>query len=86
MALYMQDILGYGPLEAGIRFLPTTLVIVVIAPIAGRLADRFGPGWPMSAGLAVLAASMFVFASIDVGTTYSGLLLPSSSWESVSRW
>jgi EmrB/QacA subfamily drug resistance transporter len=76
MALYLQDILGYGALEAGVRFLPTTMVIAVIAPIAGRLSDRFGPVWPMSTGLAVLATSMFLFAQIDVGTTYSGLLLP----------
>ena len=40
LALYMQNILGYTPLEAGVRFLPSTLVIMVAAPIAGRLADR----------------------------------------------
>src|SRR5215468_8197218 len=45
LALYMQDILGYTPLEAGVRFLPSTLMIVAIAPIAGRLSDRFGPRW-----------------------------------------
>jgi EmrB/QacA subfamily drug resistance transporter len=76
MALYMQDILGYGALEAGIRFLPTTLVIAVIAPIAGRLSDRFGPVWPMSTGLAILSVSMYLFSLIDIDTTYSGLILP----------
>jgi EmrB/QacA subfamily drug resistance transporter len=76
MAIYLQDILGYGALEAGVRFLPTTMVIAVIAPIAGRLSDRFGPVWPMSTGLAVLTVSMYLFAQIDVGTTYSGLLVP----------
>ncbi len=76
MAIYMQDILGFGALEAGVRFLPTTVVIAVVAPIAGRLADRLGPATPMSAGLAVLAVSMFMFAGIDTGTTYSGLLIP----------
>ena len=43
LALYMQNILGYSPLQAGIRFLPSTLMIVLIAPLAGRLADRVGP-------------------------------------------
>ncbi len=76
MAIYMQDILGYGALEAGIRFLPTTVVIAVVAPISGRLADRLGPSTPMSVGLAVLAVSMFMFAGINTGTTYSGLLVP----------
>ncbi len=76
MALYMQDILGYSALEAGIRFLPTTMVIAVIAPLSGRLADRLGPGTPMSGGLVVLAVSMFMFAGIDSGTTYSSLIVP----------
>jgi EmrB/QacA subfamily drug resistance transporter len=76
MALYMQDILGFSALEAGVRFLPTTVVIAVIAPISGRLADRLGPATPMSAGLAVLAVSMFMFAGIDTATTYAGLLIP----------
>jgi MFS family permease len=76
MAIYMQDILGYGALEAGVRFLPTTMVIAVIAPISGRLADRLGPAVPMSAGLTILAVAMFLFAGINTGTTYSGLLLP----------
>ena len=38
LALYMQDILGYSPLEAGVRFLPSTLMIVVRR--AGRRAPR----------------------------------------------
>jgi EmrB/QacA subfamily drug resistance transporter len=76
MAIYMQDILGYSALEAGVRFLPTTMVIAVIAPISGRLADRLGPATPMSAGLAILAVAMFMFAGIDTSTTYSGLLIP----------
>jgi EmrB/QacA subfamily drug resistance transporter len=76
MAIYMQDILGYGALEAGVRFLPTTLVIAVVAPLSGRLSDKFGPVWPMGAGLAILSVSMFLFSGIDVSTTYSGLLVP----------
>jgi EmrB/QacA subfamily drug resistance transporter len=74
LALYMQNILGYSPLEAGVRFLPTTLLIMVVAPISGRLSDRFGPRWPIVAGLSVTTASLFMFTQIGQGTTYTDLL------------
>ena len=74
LALYMQNILGYSALEAGVRFLPTTLVIMVIAPIAGRLADRVGPRWPITVGLALVTLALIDFARIDTATTFSDLL------------
>jgi EmrB/QacA subfamily drug resistance transporter len=74
LALYMQNILHYSPLEAGIRFLPSTLMIVTVAPVAGRLADRFGPRWLIAGGLAVVAASLFSFSGLAVDSTYLDLL------------
>ena len=74
LALYMQNILGYSPLEAGVRFLPTTLVIMVIAPIAGRLADRVGPRLPITVGLALVTLALIDFARIDTSTTFGDLL------------
>jgi EmrB/QacA subfamily drug resistance transporter len=74
LALYMQDILGYSPLEAGVRFLPSTLMIVAVAPVAGRLADRFGPRWLIGGGLSLVAASLFTFSGIAVDSSYLELL------------
>ncbi len=74
LALYMQNILGYSALEAGIRFLPSTLMIVVIAPLAGRMADRIGPRWLIAGGLLVVAASLFSFSGIAVDSSYGELL------------
>ncbi len=74
LALYMQDILGYSPLEAGVRFLPSTLMIVGVAPLAGRLSDRFGPRWLIAGGLAVVAASLYSFSGIAVDSGYLDLL------------
>jgi EmrB/QacA subfamily drug resistance transporter len=74
LALYMQDILGYSPLEAGVRFLPSTLMIVGVAPVAGRLADRFGPRWLIAGGLTLVAASLFTFSGIAVDSSYLDLL------------
>jgi EmrB/QacA subfamily drug resistance transporter len=53
IAQYLQVSLGYSPLAAGLRFLPWTLALFVVAPIAGALADRIGSRWLVSAGLAL---------------------------------
>ncbi|MDQ2939909.1 MAG: MFS transporter [Actinomycetota bacterium] len=74
LAMYMQNILGYSPLEAGVRFLPTTLVIMAVAPISGRLSDRIGPRWPITVGLSLTAVSLYMFTQITAGTTYTDLL------------
>ncbi len=74
LALYMQDILHYSPLEAGVRFLPSTLMIVGVAPVAGRLSDRFGPRWLIAGGLLIVAASLFSFSRIAVDSSYLDLL------------
>jgi EmrB/QacA subfamily drug resistance transporter len=74
-ALYMQNILDYSAVEAGVRFLPSTLMIVLIAPLAGRLTDRVGPRPLMVTGLTLVTLALFLQTRIDVGTGY-GLLLP----------
>jgi EmrB/QacA subfamily drug resistance transporter len=76
LALYMQDIRGYSPLQAGIRFLPSTLMIAMIAPIAGRLADRVGPRPLITFGLLCVSGSLFWQSHLTVSSSYSTLLLP----------
>jgi MFS family permease len=74
MALYMQNILGYTALQAGVRFLPSTLMIIIVAPIAGRLADKIGPKPLIMAGLSLLGLSLFLQSQIDVHSGYARLL------------
>jgi EmrB/QacA subfamily drug resistance transporter len=73
IALYMQDILLYSPLEAGLRFLPATLMIVAFAPLAGRLTDRVGPRWLIAGGLLSVAGALYWLTTVDVGTTYGSI-------------
>ena len=75
LSLYMQNILRYSALEAGIRFLPTTLMVIVIAPIAGRQTDRIGPRPLMTAGLGLVAVAL-VWQSFLTPTSGFGFLLP----------
>ena len=73
ITLYLQDVLGYSPVEAGLRFLPATLMIVIFAPLAGRLTDRVGPRWLIGTGLVLVAVSLFWLTTISVGTGYGDI-------------
>jgi MFS family permease len=75
IALYMQNVLHYSPLEAGVRFLPSTVVIIFMGPISGRLSDRIGPRIPMVIGLLLAASALFWQSFITTHTSY-GFLLP----------
>jgi EmrB/QacA subfamily drug resistance transporter len=74
IALYMQNIKGYSPLEAGVRFLPSTAVIILVGPIAGRLTDRVGPKPLMTLGLLTVAASLFWQGHLTPDTSYGFLV------------
>jgi EmrB/QacA subfamily drug resistance transporter len=77
MAQYLQTALGYGPLGAGLRLLPSTGTLMVCAPIAGVLADRFGERRLMVGGLLLQTAGMGWLALIaDANLPYSHMLLP----------
>lgn len=76
MTLYLQNILGFSALEAGIRFLPTTLMIVIFAPLSGRLTDRIGPRWPIVGGLLTAALALFLLTGVTPDSGY-GAIVPS---------
>jgi EmrB/QacA subfamily drug resistance transporter len=75
LTLYMQNVLHYSPLQTGVRFLPATVVIIVVAPIAGRLADRVGSRPLMTLGLVIVAVALLIQSRLTVHSGY-GLLLP----------
>jgi MFS family permease len=62
-------------LQTGLRFLPATLVIIVMGPLAGRLTDRVGSRVPMTVGMLVVALALGIQSRVTVHTGY-GLLLP----------
>jgi EmrB/QacA subfamily drug resistance transporter len=52
VSLYVQNVLGFSPTKSGAIFLPMTILIILIAPIAGKLSDRIGGRWLMGGGMA----------------------------------
>jgi EmrB/QacA subfamily drug resistance transporter len=70
VSLYMQNVLGYSAVQAGAAFLPMTLLIIVVAPLAGRLSDRFGSRWLMATGMVFLAAQLAYFSQLSSDETF----------------
>ncbi|HEX7299446.1 MAG TPA: MFS transporter [Solirubrobacteraceae bacterium] len=77
VSLYLQEVLGYTPIEAGLSFLPMTGAIVVASTFAGRLAARVGPGRILALGMSLIATGMLLFTRISpTGAYLSDVLLP----------
>lgn len=70
MSLYMQNILGYSATETGAVFLPMTILIILIAPLAGRSSDRIGSRFLMTAGMSCLAVSLVVFSRLGLDSSF----------------
>jgi MFS family permease len=75
LTLYLQNVLHYSPLQTGVRFLPSTIVIIIMGPLAGRLTDRVGSRPLMTLGLMIVAAALAIQSRLTVHSGY-GLLLP----------
>jgi EmrB/QacA subfamily drug resistance transporter len=78
-SLYLQRVLHFSAIETGASFLPMTVLIVLIAPVAGRFSDRIGSRWLMGVGLVSLSASLLSFSRLGVDSSFwdvlPGLLL-----------
>jgi EmrB/QacA subfamily drug resistance transporter len=70
LSLFMQQVLGYSPIQAGAAFLPMTVCITFIAPVAGRLSDRIGSRWLMGGGMTLVAGALLIFSRLDAGSGY----------------
>ena len=74
VSLYMQNILGYSPVAAGAAFLPMTVLVILVAPVAGRASDRIGSRWLMTAGMTLLSIQLLYFSQLSATASYWNLL------------
>ena len=74
VSLYMQGILGFSAVQTGAAFLPMTVLIILVAPIAGRTSDRIGSRWLMTAGMLLVASQLLYFSRLDEHSTFWNLL------------
>lgn len=75
LSQFLQTVQGYTPLQAGLRVLPWTGLIMVLAPIVGRLADRWGGRVLVVTGLALQSAGLLWLAALlTPGTPYADMV------------
>ena len=74
VSLYMQNILGFSAVQAGAAFLPMTILIILIAPIAGKTSDRIGSRWLMTVGMTLVGAQLLYFSRLGLDENFWNLL------------
>ncbi len=74
ISLFMQNILHYSAIKAGATFLPMTILIILVAPLAGALSDRLGSRLLMTGGMILVAGSLVVFAQLDQSSGFWNIL------------
>lgn len=73
--LFMQQVLGYSPIRAGLAYLPLAAALMVSARGTARLLTRLGPGTPLRAGLVLTAAGLAWLALLDEHSSFVGGML-----------
>lgn len=77
MTVFLQGALGMSPFEAGVAMLPNGLVLMFVAPTAGRMTDRFGAKWILVGGLSLMSLGIvLMIRQISATTDGWSLALP----------
>ena len=74
LSLYLQNYLGFSPFDAGLRYLPTTIVSFIAAPIAGLLLSRVQARMLLSFSLGAVGVGLLLMGGLDVGSDWTALL------------
>ena len=74
VSLYMQNVLGYSAVQAGAAFLPLTVLIILVTPIAGKLSDKYGSRWLMTGGMVLLGVQLLYLSQLGTDSTFWNLL------------
>nr|WP_229790456.1 DHA2 family efflux MFS transporter permease subunit [Mycetocola manganoxydans] len=74
LPIYMQQVLGFEPLQTGLLLLPGGLLMGLLAPLVGRLYDRFGPKPLLIPGSIIVSSALWALTMITESTTSTYLL------------
>ncbi len=75
LTLYLQTVRDYSPLKAGVSLVPFAVALMVVAPLAPKIAERRGDRLTVMAGMAVLGAGMLVLLAAGTDSSYLVVLV-----------
>ena len=75
ISLYMQQVLGYSPIHAGLSYLPLAVTLIVAAGLGGQLVTRFGFKPILAVGMLLVAVGLLWFSRVSVGGGFVGDIL-----------
>jgi EmrB/QacA subfamily drug resistance transporter len=73
-SLFIQNVIGYSAVQTGASFLPMTILIILVAPVAGKYSDRVGSRWLMGGGMVLLSISLLIFSRLDASSNFWDIL------------
>jgi EmrB/QacA subfamily drug resistance transporter len=74
LVIYLQDVLGYSALQAGLRLLVNSGALFVAAAVAGRLSERVPVRWLIGPGLLLVGAGLLLMANLSAASTWTHLV------------
>jgi EmrB/QacA subfamily drug resistance transporter len=76
LSLFLQLVLGFSATQTGLTIIPMPVVMIFVAPVAGKMSDRIGGRWLLFSGMLVAALGVYLLSGVSVATTQTSLILP----------
>ena len=80
LPFFLQNLMGYSPSQVGWIIVADSVIIMILAPIAGSLSDRFGSRLLCTTGCAIVAVAQFFLATLDPNASLLRIMLPLIVW------
>ncbi len=80
LPFYLQNLLGFSPLQVGWLIVADSAVIMVLAPVAGWLSDRFGSRLLSTVGCSVIVIGQFLLAYVGLQSSITAIIIPLALW------
>ena len=76
LTFFVQGVIGFSPLKAGVAFLPVSLVVIVGSGIVAQILPKFGPKALIVVGTVLMTIALFFYSTVNADSTYLGKILP----------